>query len=250
MTNANKDIMKRYDEIYRFYLKSVSITNYNIYKDKLIKLPVKGGRNFDYASLDEKNLYAMLMFRNLSQMYLSGFNDASHKNQRCDNQQLCDFLAMKIMEMLIIYIHRGEPKPYIEEADKIGVSLLTLLACKQLDIVDWLYDELINSITNGTAKKSITHGESSPEIQKLFVLVIEMLASERKQTVDWTAAGIPVERFYLDFVHEALYSSDDDVLKKWLTALCDQHLKWCSRFPAVPAEAFGYDIPISMGLWP
>ena len=120
---------------------------------------------------------------------------------------------MKIMEILTIYIHRGEPKPYIEDADKIGVSLLTLLACKQLDVVERLYEELINSITNGTVKKSITHGESSPEVQKLFILAIEMLASERKQTIDWAAAGIPVERFYLDFVREALYVSDDEVLK-------------------------------------
>lgn len=242
--------MKRYNEVYRFFLKTVSITNHDYYNEELINIPNEGMKDFENASLEEKDLYAMLMFRSLSQEYLDGFIDFSHKKQRCDNQYLCDFLTMKIMEILTIYIHRGEPKPYIEDADKIGVSLLTLLACKQLDVVERLYDELINSITNGTAKKSITHGESSPEIQKLFVLVMEMLASERKQTVDWAAAGIPVERFYLDFVREALYSHDDEVLKKWLTVLCDQHLKWCSRFPAVPAEGFGYDIPISMGLWP
>ncbi|OFS11052.1 hypothetical protein [Hafnia sp. HMSC23F03] len=250
MTKTNQDVIKRYDEIYSFYLKSVSIINYDFYKNQLIRIPVKGKRDFENASLEKKDLYANLMFENLSQEYLDGFIDASHKNQRCDNQYLCDFLAMKIMEILIVYIHTGEPRPYLEGADKIGLSLLTLLACKQFDVVERLYEELINSITNGTAKKSITHGESSPEVQKLFVLAVEMLASERKQTVDWAAAGIPVERFYLDFVREALYSRDDEVLNKWLTALCDQHLKWCSRFPAVPAEAFGYDIPIWMGLWP
>ncbi|EOX8448051.1 hypothetical protein AIT97_004456, partial [Salmonella enterica subsp. indica] len=244
--------MKRYNEIYRFFLKHVSITNYDFYQEELINRFVEGQHDIESAPLEKKCLYALLMFEDLSQEYLDGFNDASHKKQKCDNQHLCDFLAMKIMEVLIVYIHKYEPKPYNVDAAKIGVSLLTLLACKQFEVVERLYDELVSSITSGAAKKSITHGETSPEIQKLFVLAIEMLASERKQTVDWAAAGIPVERFYLDFVREALYSRDNEVMKKWLTALCDQHLKWCSRFPAVPAESqlLGYEIPIEMGLWP
>lgn len=252
MTSINKGTMKRYDEIYSFFLKTVSITDYDLYNEDLNDRTTEGMGDFDNAHQEKKNLCALMMFEYLSEDYLIGFNDVSHKMQLCDNQHLCDFLIMKIMETLIVYIHTGKPRPYIEDADKIGLSLLTLLACKQFDVVERLYDELINSITNGTAKKSITHGESSPEVQKLFVLAVEMLASERKQTVDWAAAGIPVERFYLDFVREALYSRDDEVLNKWLTVLCDQHLKWCSRFPAVPAESrlLGYEIPIVMALWP
>lgn len=60
--------------------------------------------------------------------------------------------------------------------------------------------------------------------QKTIVLAIEMLASEHKQTVDWQLHGIPVERFYYDFVKEALYSQDEAVLKEWLAELCDCHL--------------------------
>ncbi|HAK2952865.1 TPA: hypothetical protein H2A08_003387 [Salmonella enterica] len=244
--------MKRYNEIYRFFLQNVSITDYEFYKKDLIRKAARGMSKFDNASMEEKDLYALMLLEYLGRDYLSVFNDALHKNQPGYNQHLCDFLAMKIIEILITYIHKGEPKPYIEDAGKIGLSLLTLIACKQLNVVECLYDELIMSITNGTAKKSITQGQSSLRVQKLFVLVIEMLASERKQTIDWAAAGIPVERFYLDFVHEALYSRDDETLKKWLTALCDQHLKWCSRFPAIPTESrsSGYEIPIEMGLWP
>ena len=71
--------MKRYNEIYRFFLKTVSITNYDYYNEELINIPAEGKHDFENASLDEKDLFAMLMFRNLSQEYLDGFIDFSHK---------------------------------------------------------------------------------------------------------------------------------------------------------------------------
>ncbi|EOY9180136.1 TPA: hypothetical protein ACKRYD_003868 [Providencia stuartii] len=41
--------------------------------------------------------------------------------------------------------------------------------------------------------------------QKLGVLAIEILASEKNQTIDWERAGIPIDPFYQRFCQEALY---------------------------------------------
>ena len=80
-----------------------------------------------------------------------------------------------------------------------------------------------------------------------------MMASERKQTIDWASANIPVDPFYQRFCQEALYSTDEQELTYWLTKLCDNHLEWTSLFldNAVKQPATGYEIDDEMLLlWP
>ncbi|WP_255324580.1 hypothetical protein [Budvicia aquatica] len=134
----------------------------------------------------------------------------------------------------------------------VGLQIMMLIACSQLNIVDLLYPKVMNSIITGDVKRFATDDDGEIESQKMFVLAMEMLSSEKQSTIDWASAGIPIERFYYDFVKEALYSTDETILKEWLNGLCDQHLKWCARAPDIMEEAtfMGYEVPDQLHLWP
>ncbi|EEE2004655.1 hypothetical protein CI266_005121 [Salmonella enterica subsp. enterica serovar Kotte] len=245
--------MSRYDDIYKNFIKNITINDY-VFFDEEINSYVDDGKMEirNSISSNAKNSSGIIMFENLSDMYLDALIDRSFKGQKYNNQYLCDFVFAKSMEVLPIYIQSENFENYEFRPSQIGISLLVLIACKQIDVVEKLYDGIINSITDGTVRAAINNGDEPPVPQKLFILLTEMLTSERKQTVDWGRVGIPVERFYCDFVREALYETDEVILTKWLTGLCDQHLKWCSRFPAVSREAsfLGYEIRVPVHLWP
>ncbi|HCL5254144.1 TPA: hypothetical protein N2G30_004353 [Salmonella enterica] len=245
--------MTRYNDIFKSFIKNITIDDYAFLENEINYYVDDGKAEIRSApSLNTKNTSAIIMFKNLSSIYLDALIDTSFKQQKYNNQYLCDFVFVKLMQVLPIYIQSEKFEYYEFQPSKIGVSLLVLIACKQIDVVERLYDGIINSITDGTVRAAINVGSEPPVPQKLFILLTEMLASERKQTVDWGAAGIPIERFYRDFVCEALYETDENILTKWLIGLCDQHLKWCSRFPAVSREAsfLGYEIEEPMHLWP
>ena len=80
-----------------------------------------------------------------------------------------------------------------------------------------------------------------------------MMASERKQSIDWDGANIPIDLFYHRFCQEALYSTDENELTDWLIKLCDNHLEWISLFLDNDEKqpATGYEIDdIMLFLWP
>ncbi|EPJ3766720.1 hypothetical protein NPI25_004219, partial [Providencia stuartii] len=89
--------------------------------------------------------------------------------------------------------------------------------------------------------------------QKLGVLAIEMLASEKNQTIDWESAGIPIDPFYQRFCQEALYNENHDVVAQWLITLCDKHIEWSALFADNENEqsSTGYEIDMEILLaWP
>ncbi|HGN1943410.1 TPA: hypothetical protein ACKRW2_001765 [Providencia stuartii] len=89
--------------------------------------------------------------------------------------------------------------------------------------------------------------------QKLGVLAIEMLASEKNQTIDWESAGIPIDPFYQRFCQEALYNENHDVVAEWLITLCDKHVEWSALFGINTDEqsSTGYEIDMEILLaWP
>ncbi|HIC6292704.1 TPA: hypothetical protein ACW47T_004025, partial [Salmonella enterica subsp. enterica] len=129
-----------------------------------------------------------------------------------------------------------------------GIPLLLQIATNKIDVARRFYPLFIKGLKNFEAERA-----RNLLPQKTIVLAIEMLASEHKQTVDWQSHGIPVERFYYDFVKEALYSQDEAVLKEWLAELCDCHLKWSARTETTENEYAlnGYEIePQELFLWP
>ncbi|EOX8448037.1 hypothetical protein [Salmonella enterica] len=166
-----------------------------------------------------------------------------------ENTLLCNFVSMRAMELFCDYIdNRDTVGFYKEQFYKQGIPLLMLIMTGQIDLARRCYPFFIDGLKIFDAKRA---RKLLP--QKTIVLAIEMLASEHKQTVDWQSHGVPVERFYYDFVKEALYSQDEAVLKEWLTALCDNHLKWSARTEVTEDEYAlnGYEIePQELLLWP
>lgn len=242
--------MARYDDIYRYFIKTMSINDVKAYNENVKHIISFEMSDFKSSSQEDKNLSAISFFQLISDQMLGEFMYFTNKDHKYHNRSLCDYIALKSIEMLLLYAAKDKTNRYGIQPDYIGRSFLSLMACNQFTVPEKVYDEIVSSVIDGTIKSAMTYDDGSFDTQKLFVLLMEMLASEQKQTIDWAAAGIPVERFYDDFVKEALYSTDEKKVSEWLNALCDQHLKWCSRFPEVAKEEYGYDIPVEMHLWP
>ncbi|EPG2137835.1 hypothetical protein JRA69_003493, partial [Providencia stuartii] len=112
------------------------------------------------------------------------------------------------------------------------------------------YDKIIESIQSGKMAKSLP---MYTRPQKLGVLAIEMLASEKNQTIDWESAGIPIDPFYQRFCQEALYNENHDVVAQWLITLCDKHIEWSALFSDNDNEqsSTGYEISMNILIpWP
>ena len=140
-----------------------------------------------------------------------------------------------------------------------GETLLMTFACNRFELIEPCYPKIIESILSGKMSCSLPWGGDGegnvvpPQPQRLGILAIEMMASERKQTIDWASANIPIDPFYQRFCQEALYSTDEQELTYWLTKLCDNHLQWTSLFMenAVKQPSTGYEIYDNMLLlWP
>ncbi|RMA08123.1 hypothetical protein EA147_17215 [Providencia stuartii] len=133
---------------------------------------------------------------------------------------------------------------------KQGEILLMDFACNDFRIGHFCYDKVIESIQSGKMAKSLP---MYTRPQKLGVLAIEMLASEKNQTIDWESAGIPIDPFYQRFCQEALYNENHDVVAQWLITLCDKHIEWSALFSDNDNEqsSTGYEISMNILIpWP
>ncbi|WP_217332444.1 hypothetical protein, partial [Gilliamella apis] len=148
---------------------------------------------------------------------------------------------------------------FLKNLSSQGQILLMMFACNRFELIEPCYPKIVESILNGNMSRSLSWGGDGrgnivpPKPQRLGVLAIEMMASERKQTIDWDNANIPVDPFYHRFCQEALYSTNENELIYWLTKLCDNHLEWISLFLDNDEKqpATGYEIDdIMLFLWP
>ena len=148
---------------------------------------------------------------------------------------------------------------FLKNLSSQGQILLMMFACNRFELIEPCYPKIVESILNGNMSRSLSWGGDGrgnivpPKPQRLGVLAIEMMASERKQTIDWDNANIPVDPFYHRFCQEALYSTNENELIYWLTKLCDNHLEWVSLFLDNDEKqpATGYEIDDEMlFLWP
>ena len=148
---------------------------------------------------------------------------------------------------------------FLKNLSSQGQILLMMFACNRFELIEPCYPKIVESILNGNMSRSLSWGGDGrgnvvpPRPQRLGVLAIEMMASERKQTIDWNNANIPIDPFYHRFCQEALYSTNENELVYWLTKLCDNHLEWVSLFLDNDEKqpATGYEIDdIMLFLWP
>lgn len=166
-----------------------------------------------------------------------------------ENDLLCNAVAFSSIGLFCGYGERPGKKYFFDDRlyDQ-GIRLIVLMVAQRIDIARLCYPYFIEGIKRFEPMRA---KHFLP--QKMIVLVIEMLASEHKQTIDWYSSGIPVDRFYSEFVKEALYSQDEAILKEWLMALCDNHLKWSARTESTEDEYAddGYEIEArELLLWP
>ena len=148
---------------------------------------------------------------------------------------------------------------FLKNLSSQGQILLMMFACNRFELIEPCYPKIVESILNGNMSRSLSWGGDGrgnvvpPRPQRLGVLAIEMMASERKQSIDWDGANIPIDLFYHRFCQEALYSTDENELTDWLIKLCDNHLEWISLFLDNDEKqpATGYEIDdIMLFLWP
>lgn len=244
--------MSRFNDIYTHFLKNTARYDITDFEEDLISDANRIGRKLISEPINQKNAMASRGFRILSNVVLPRYTWELFHKENINNQMISCYVSAKTLGILPHYYQKDNFDKFSINTSEIGLSLMILMACNQFIVIDKIYDQMMNSIIDGTAKKSATYDNGAIDVQKMFVLAIEMLSSERKNTVDWAAAGIPIELFYCDFVKEALYSTDDMILTHWLNGLCEQHLKWCSRAPEIENEAtyLGYEIPDELHLWP
>ena len=176
------------------------------------------------------------------------------------NSYLCGYVSTSALSLLLdyynIYPHQDR---FLVNLSYQGEILLMMFACNRFELIEPCYPKIVESILNGNMSRSLPWGGDGkgnvvpPKPQRLGVLAIEMMASERKQTIDWDSANIPVDPFYHRFCQEALYSTDENELTDWLTKLCDNHLEWvCLFFDNDEKQpSTGYEIHDEMLLlWP
>jgi hypothetical protein len=241
--------MSRYDEISNYYYTENSTEmdtkryldllsdSYEIYLEELEDNPhelfFRAGFLFRYVSLRHAYYYSwQLIFK-----------------KKIDNQMLCDFIAFEAMGLFCEYAsYPGHVDNFKSPLSRQGSAILSFLACHRNDIAEHCYPFILDGL------KTMAPGTLGElEVQKLGILAIEMLASEQKQTIDWDSLRIPFDRFYRDFVRESILSKDENILTNWLSALCDNHLKWSARSELVENESplLGYEIAEDHQLlWP
>ncbi|QPK18969.1 hypothetical protein PB20LOC_016130 [Pectobacterium parmentieri] len=170
-------------------------------------------------------------------------------NKKTTNQYLCNYIAFEAMALFSDYgSYKDHTEYFYIPIHKQGLALLYFMACQQFNLSERCYPFIVDGL-----KSTIIDNFKDLEVQKLGILAIEMLASENNQTINWDSMGIPFDRFYRDFVKEALYSKDEKILTDWLNALCDNHLKWSARSELVENESplLGYEISEDYQLlWP
>ena len=160
------------------------------------------------------------------------------------------FLYHKNLCFVSDYFDQFERNKNFFDLAEQGEILLMNFACNYFKSSEICYDKIIENIQSGKMANSLP---MYTRPQKLGVLAIEMLASEKKETIDWESAGIPIDPFYQRFCQEALYCENDEILIPWLIELCDKHIQWSALFRNNENEqsATGYEVDMEILIaWP
>ncbi|UDN36884.1 hypothetical protein [Proteus sp. NMG38-2] len=160
------------------------------------------------------------------------------------------FLYHKNLCFVSDYFDQFERDKNFFDLAEQGEILLMNFACNYFKPSEICYDKIIENIQSGKMANSLP---MYTRPQKLGVLAIEMLASEKKETIDWESADIPIDPFYQRFCQEALYCENDEILIPWLMELCDKHIQWSALFSDYVNEksATGYEIDMEILIaWP
>lgn len=160
------------------------------------------------------------------------------------------FLYHKNLCFVSDYFDQFERDKNFFDLAEQGEILLMNFACNYFKSSQLCYDKIIENIQSGKMANSLP---MYTRPQKLGVLAIEMLASEKKETIDWESAGIPIDPFYQRFCQEALYCENDEILISWLMELCDKHIQWSALFRNNENEqsATGYEVDMEILIaWP
>lgn len=258
--------MNRFDDIVKYYFDHhLSDMNserfWNIYgrKEKMALA------SFEERTKDNSKAFfgANLLFDMLHGQHMSFYAWNLLYNNKVSNQPLCDYLALSSSYLLTDLFESDHPikKLYVPLQEQ-GVIMLNLMACDRFDIIKAAYPAMMNAVQNGELFRSTlsnydnkTYTGVLPDPQKMGVLAYGIAAAMHNQQIDWDSMGLPNDRFYVDFVKEALNSTDEKQLSEWLTELCDNHLRWCARPESRTHEdesgLLGYEIDKSeVSLWP
>lgn len=160
------------------------------------------------------------------------------------------FLYHKNLCFVSDYFDQFERDKNFFDLAEQGEILLMNFACNYFKSSQLCYDRIIENIQSGKMANSLP---MYTRPQKLGVLAIEMLASEKKEIIDWESAGIPIDPFYQRFCQEALYCENDEILIPWLMELCDKHIQWSALFRNNENEqsATGYEVDMEILIaWP
>ncbi|UPK81934.1 hypothetical protein LW139_04280 [Proteus vulgaris] len=160
------------------------------------------------------------------------------------------FLYHKNLCFVSDYFDQFERDKNFFDLAEQGEILLINFACNYFKSSEICYDKIIENIQSGKMANSLP---MYTRPQKLGVLAIEMLASEKKETIDWESVGIPIDPFYQRFCQEALYCENDEILIPWLIELCDKHIQWSALFRNNENEqsATGYEVDMEILIaWP
>ncbi|MEZ2793645.1 hypothetical protein [Proteus terrae] len=201
---------------------------------------VDGRRYIDYISTIDfnstsiSNIYIIQSYKKINKVPYSLERFLYHKN-------LC---------FVSDYFDQFERNKNFFDLAEQGEILLMNFACNYFKSSEICYDKIIENIQSGKMANSLP---MYTRPQKLGVLAIEMLASEKKETIDWESVGIPIDPFYQRFCQEALYCENDEILIPWLIELCDKHIQWSALFRNNENEqsATGYEVDMEILIaWP
>ncbi len=209
----------------------------------------------------KQNKEYIIGYTSIKMSDMKEFHSTLYLNSKQErNPYLCGYIATSALNLLLDYYNiYPQQDRFIYNLSDHGQNLLMMFACNRFELIEPCYPKIVESILNGNMSRSLSWGGDGrgnivpPKPQRLGVLAIEMMASERKQTIDWDNANIPVDPFYHRFCQEALYSTNENELIYWLTKLCDNHLEWVSLFLDNDEKqpATGYEIDdIMLFLWP
>ncbi|MEQ4627622.1 hypothetical protein, partial [Providencia manganoxydans] len=231
--------------IKNFAMKNLDLTelNHEIFSD--FKNDFNEAKN-NSSPMDFISFFSLLD-RDRSSIAMGYLNELYNKKEK--NFFFEKFFYHSNLLFLMNY-YDDEDNGFVWSLSEQGEILLMDFACDDFRIGHLCYDKIIESIQSGKMADSLP---MYTRPQKLGVLAIEMLASEKNQTIDWESAGIPIDPFYQRFCQEALYNENHDVVAQWLIMLCDKHVEWSALFGINSDEqrSTGYEIDMEILLaWP
>nr|WP_140186923.1 hypothetical protein [Providencia stuartii] len=231
--------------IKNFAMKNLDLTelNHEIFSD--FKNDFNEAKN-NSSPMDFISFFSLLD-RDRSSIAMGYLNELYNKKEK--NFFFEKFFYHSNLLFLMNY-YDDEDNGFVWSLSEQGEILLMDFACDDFRIGHLCYDKIIESIQSGKMADSLP---MYTRPQKLGVLAIEMLASEKNQTIDWESAGIPIDPFYQRFCQEALYNENHDVVAQWLITLCDKHVEWSALFGINSDEqrSTGYEIDMEILLaWP